>query len=299
MFNLNGLAHKVVFDAEASYTDATQDITEFPLYDELDDDSIEEMRRRFFFSPFGGDLAGTFYIPGAPSFINAKFDPRFYALRSGMQGWVTAPSTEVADDFSAVRMGMRHRLQTKRGPLEAPRIVDWVTFDSNATWFPQDDRDNFGEPFGMLDYDLRWHLGDRFSILSDGDAETFSDGLRTASIGVLLNRPTRGNFYLGFRTFGGLIDSNVVNTTINLRTTTKWVASAAASFEIGGSGNTSQSLGFTRIGESLNVGVGANYDESKDNVGFSLLVEPRILPNSQLSRRTGIEIPPAGAYFLE
>ncbi len=45
--------------------------------------------------------------------------------------------------------------------------------------------------------------------------------------------------------------------------------------------------------------LGANYDESKDNVGFSFLVEPRILPNSQLSRRSGIEVPPAGAYFLE
>ena len=38
LFNLNGLAHKVVFDAEASYADANQNFTEFPLYDELDDD---------------------------------------------------------------------------------------------------------------------------------------------------------------------------------------------------------------------------------------------------------------------
>ena len=146
-----------------------------------------------------------YYIPGAPSFIDPKFDPRFYALRSGLQGWVTSPSTEIADDLAAVRMGMRHRLQTKRGPLGDERIIDWLTFDSNATWFPDDDRDNFGADFGLIDYDLRWHLGDRFSILSDGYADTFGDGLRTASIGVLLNRPTRGNAYLGFRTIGGLI----------------------------------------------------------------------------------------------
>ena len=56
LFNLNGLAHKVVFDAEASYADATRDLDQFPLYDELDDDSIEEFRRRLFFSPFGGEL---------------------------------------------------------------------------------------------------------------------------------------------------------------------------------------------------------------------------------------------------
>jgi hypothetical protein len=299
LFNLNGLAHKVVFDVEASYTDATQDITEFVLYDELDDNAFEEMRRRLFFSPFGGELAGTYYIPGAPSFIDAKFDPRFYALRSGMHGWVTAPSSEIADDFAAVRMGMRHRLQTKRGPFEAPRIIDWLTFDSNATIFPLEDRDNNGAVFGMLDYDLRWHLGDRFSILSDGAAETFGDGLRTASLGVLLNRPLRGNAYLGVRTFGGIIDSNVVNTAINYRMSHKWIGSAGASFEIGGSGNTSQNIAFTRIGESLIASVGANYDESKDNVGFTFLLEPRFLPKLNTTSRTGIEIPPAGAFGLE
>lgn len=299
LFNLNGLAHKVVFDAEASYTDSTQDLNEFPLYDPIDDVAFLEMRRRLFFDPFGGDLAGTYYIPGVPSFINAKFDPRFYALRSGLQGWVTSPTSEIADDLTAVRMGMRHRLQTKRGPIEAPRIIDWVTFDTNATWFPDDTRDNFGEPFGMIDYDLRWHLGDRFSILSDGAAETFGDGLRTASLGVGMTRPGSANAYLGVRTFGGLIESNVVNATVNYRTGPKWIASAAASFEIGGSGNNSQSIGFTRIGESLNVGLTGSYDQSKDNIGVGLLVEPRILPNSQLSRRTGIEVLPAGAYFLE
>jgi hypothetical protein len=196
-------------------------------------------------------------------------------------------------------MGMRHRLQTKRGPLGGERIVDWLTFDSNATLFPDADRDNFGEPIGMIDYDLRWHLGDRFSVLSDGQAETFGDGLRTASVGVLLNRPMKGNAYLGVRTFGGIIDSNVINAAVNYRMSPKWIGSAGASFEIGGSGTTSQSLAFTRIGESLNTGLGVNYDESKDNIGVTFLIEPRFLPNSQVTRKTGIEIPPAGAFGLE
>ena len=55
----------------------------------------------------------------------------------------------------------------------------------------------------------------------------------------------------------------------------------------------------SRIGESLIATVGANYDQSKDNVGFSFLVEPRFLPKLNVTRRTGIEIPPAGMYGLE
>jgi hypothetical protein len=299
LFNLNGLAHKVVLDAEVSYADATRNLTQLPTYDELDDESIEEMRRRLFFSPFGSGLAGVYYIPGAPSLIDPKFDPRFYALRSGLQGWVTSPSTEIADDLTAVRMGMRHRLQTKRGAPGTERIIDWLTFDANATWFPMENRDNAGADVGLIDYDLRWHLGDRFSILSDGAADTFGDGLRTVSIGMLLSRPERGNAYLGFRTIGGPFEAHVLSATLNYRMSAKWIGSASASVDFGDSGNIGQSVAFSRIGESLIATIGGNVDESKDNVGVSFLVEPRFLPTLNVTRRTGITIPPVGAYGLE
>ena len=41
LWNLNGLAHKIVFDVEASIADANRDMNRFPLYDPLDDDAIE------------------------------------------------------------------------------------------------------------------------------------------------------------------------------------------------------------------------------------------------------------------
>ena len=47
LFNLNGLAHKVVFESEFAYADATQNFTDLPLYDPLDDISTIESRRRF------------------------------------------------------------------------------------------------------------------------------------------------------------------------------------------------------------------------------------------------------------
>jgi hypothetical protein len=298
LFNLNGLAHKVVFDAEISYADANRNITQFPLYDELDDDSIEEIRRRLFFAPFAGGLA-PYYLLGTPTTIDGKFDPRFYALRTGIQSWVTSPTTEIADDLTAVRLGMRHRLQTKRGPLGQQHIVDWVTFDSNATWFPQADRDNFGTGVGLADYDLRWHLGDRFTVLSDGAADFFGDGLRTASIGVLLNRPARGNAYLGFRALDGPIQAEVVSATLNYRMSPKWVGSASTSVDLGAGGNIGQAFAFSRIGESLVATLGAHIDASKDNVGVNFLLEPRFLPKLSVTRKSGIEIPPTGMQALE
>ena len=52
LLNVHGIAHKVVFDAEFSRR-ANQHMTSLPLYDPLDDDSVEAFRRRFLTNTFG------------------------------------------------------------------------------------------------------------------------------------------------------------------------------------------------------------------------------------------------------
>jgi hypothetical protein len=287
LFNLNGLAHKVVWDAEFSYADTDENFDDLPLYDPLDDTSIIEFRRRL--------MSGA--LP--PTIVDDKFDPRRVAIRQGLQNWVTTPSAEVAEDLMALRMGVRQRWQTKRGPAGNQHIVDWLTLDMNATYFPDADRDNFGQDLGLLDYDLRWHLGDRFTVLSDGFADVFGDGLKTFSGGVVLNRPTLGNAYLGVRSITGPVTANVLMSSFSYRMSEKWILSTGASFDFENTGNIGQTLNVTRIGESFNMTVGANVDASKDNIGFSFLLEPRFLPNSRLARNTGIDVPPAGAFGLE
>jgi hypothetical protein len=289
LFNLKGLAHKVVFDAELSYADSNRDIDEFPLYDPLDDDAIEDYRRMLFFTTFGGMLPGS---------VPRRFDARTYAIRSGMQSSVTAPALEVVEDQQAVRLGMRHRLQTKRGRPGAEHIVDWLTLDAGAVWFPDEERDNFGEDVGLVNYDLRWHLGDRFSILSDGQADLFPDGLQTVSAGVLINRPLVGNAYFGFRSLYGPFEANVLTASYVYRMTPKWVSYASASVDLGDTGNIGQTFAVTRVGESLLFTAGLTIDEAKDNVGVRLLLEPRFL-TSHVTRKTGLEIPPPGAFGIE
>ncbi len=287
LFNLHGLAHKVVFDAEFTYADANRNIAELPLFDPLDDMSITEFRRRVF-DPT---------LP--PTITDPKFSPLTYALRSGLQGWVTSPSTEIADDLITLRSGMRHRWQTKRGAPGREHIVDWLTIDSNLTYFPDQNRDNFGQDFGLFDYDVRWHLGDRFTIVSDGAADFFGHGLRMVSGGLLLNRPGRGNAYLGARSISGPLDSNVILASYNYRLSPKWISSAGIAIDFSDTGNIGQTFSMTRIGESLLVSMGFNVDEAKDNVGVKFMVEPRFLPKLSLTSRTGIEVPPAGAFGLE
>ena len=178
LFNLNGLSHEVTLEGDVFYADADEDLDRFPLYDPLDDDAQEHFRRRFIPRTFGGMLP-------------PQFDERSYALRTGMQGFVSAPSMEIADDLTLARLGVSQRWQTKRGLPGQERIVDWIALDVEGVLFPEADRDNFGEELGLVDYDFRWHVGDRLAILSDGYYDFFPEGLRTISLGTLLSRPGR------------------------------------------------------------------------------------------------------------
>jgi len=286
LWNLHGLAHKVVFDLDFSWSEADQDLDALPLYDPLDDDSIEAFRRRFTHTTF----------PGA---IPLQFDERYYAVRSGLGGWVTSPSTEIADDLLALRLGVRQRWQTKRGMPGQRRILDWITFDTHATFFPKDDRDNFGEVLGLVDYDFRWHLGDRLTVLSSGAFDFFDDGQQVVTVGGFLDRPPRGSLYAGIHVLDGPFSNTVLSTSYTYRMSDKWVSSFGMSIDLGSDGNIGQHFAVTRIGESLLVSFGANVDASRGNVGVHLAIEPRFLPKTRLGRAGGARIPVAGAYGLE
>jgi len=206
LFNVHGLAHKVTFEAEFSAADSNLNMGQLPLYDPLDDDDIEAFRRRFATNTFGSPST----IPPGVASIPAQFDERFYALRTGMANWVTSPSTEIADDLMAMRFGVHQRWQTKRGPPDHRRIIDWIVFDTNITWFPNPGRDDFGKSFGLLDYYGRWHAGDRLTFVSEGIFDFFNDGQQVVTVGAFLTRPPRGSLYLGMRLLEGPINSRIL-----------------------------------------------------------------------------------------
>ncbi len=288
LLNVHGLAHKVVFDAEFSVAEANHEVAELPLYDPLDDDSIEAFRRRLARLDFGG-----------PPPVPRRFDERFYALRTGLGGWVTSPSTEVAGDMTALRMGMRHRWQTKRGMPGRRRILDWIVLDANATLFPKQDRDNFGESLGLLDYAFRWHVGDRLTFVSDGLFDFFRDGQQIVTLGGFLARPPRGSLYLGLRILEGPVQNHVFSFSYSYQMSPKWLSSFGTSVDFGDDGNIGQRFTITRIGESLLLSAGFTVDAIRDNVGVQFAVEPRFLPRNRLGGAGGGRVPLAGMFGLK
>jgi hypothetical protein len=286
LFDLRGIAHKVSLESEFFYADSNQDLERFPLYDSLDDNAQEHFRRRFIFNTYGGVLP-------------AEFDERNYALRQGMQRWVTAGSTEVVDDMTQVRMGVKQRWQTKRGLAGRERIVDLVSFDTDFIFFPKPERDNFGEEVGAINVDFRYHVGDRLTLLSDGYFDVFSQGLKVISAGAQIGRPGRGDAYIGMLSLEGPISANILNGYVNYRLNEKWIVNGGAAFDFGDTGSIGQNFGLTRVGESALVRLGVNVDHGRDNVSFNFNFEPRFLPSGRIGVVGGELIPPAGLFGLE
>lgn len=286
LLNVRGLAHKVEFRGEYFYADSDANLDELPLYDPLDDDAQEEFRRRFFFSTFGGGLP-------------ARFDPRNYAFRQGVQRYVTNPSEVIADDLSQMRLGVHNRWQTKRGVPGRERIVDLMRLDVETILFPEAERDNFGETIGPTTYDFRYHLGDRVTLLSDGYADFFEDGLRSVSAGVRTSRPGLGDVYVGLMSLEGPISASVLRSSYDYRLNEKWILTAASTYDFGNTGNVGQTVAFTRIGESMLIRMGLDVDEGRDNVGFVFAIEPRFWPTRTLGSLGGQLIPPPGLEGLE
>ncbi|MEX0688426.1 MAG: hypothetical protein WD072_07155 [Pirellulales bacterium] len=291
LWNVHGLAHKVVFEAEFSYANATQSIDEFPLYDQIDDDAINQYRRNIPYWDYGvspGTLPGDLVF--GPDF---KYDPRSYAVRRGLAGSVTGP-TEIANDLTAFRVGAHQRWQTKRGPAGNRRIIDWITFDIDGEFFPVTGQ-NFGQVLGLWQYDFRWHIGDRTTLLSTADVDFFSGGQQLYTLGTLLNRTPRGSFFIGFNQFGGPVEASVLTGSYTYRMSPKWASSFGSAIDLTGR-NIGQNFQLVRIGESFLMTFGFNVDYSRNNVGVTFNLEPRFLSRTQFR---GLGIPIAGAYGLE
>jgi hypothetical protein len=286
LLNLHGLAHKITLEGEFSISDASEDLADFPLYDEIDDNNVQAFRRRLAFQTFGG-----------PAPVPLEFDERFYAVRRGLMDNVTGP-TEIADDLKILRVGARQRWQTKRGPPDNRHIIDWITLDTHIELFPDDD-ENFGEHMGLFDYDFRWHVGDRLTLLSSGAADFFSQDGKLFTVGGSLNRPPRGNLFFGFRSLEGPISANILLASYSYRMSPKWASSLGLTYDLSNNGAMGETFTITRIGESFLFSVGFNADRGRDNVGVAIALEPRFLPRTTFGRRTGIVVPPAGAFGIE
>ncbi|MFO1002294.1 MAG: hypothetical protein U0936_18355 [Planctomycetaceae bacterium] len=237
IFNLNGLAHKHDTFLEYSITDSSRSSNEILQFNEIDENSQERFRSRYPQQVFGG-------------VIPAEFNPRNYAIRTGAGLWASAPYHELADNIQALRISFRDRLQTKVGPIEAPRIRDWMLWEYGASFFPKSDRDNFGEDFGLLYGHYRWNVSDRSSLLTDASWDLFDNAQNIWSVGVLSQRSLRGSVYLGYREVSAtnFFESKTIIGSYSYQMSPNGLYSAAYAYDIAATNPRGSSVTISRVG---------------------------------------------------
>jgi hypothetical protein len=163
-----------------------------------------------------------------------------------------------------------------------------MTLDLGISIFPNANRDDFGQTFGLANSRFVWNVGDRTSIIASSMYDFFSQGQQLWSVGVLSQRSLRGSVYLGvIQVKGGPLDSQIATATYSYVMSPKWISSATTSYDFGQGRSAGQAFTITRVGEWFLVHLGGNVDVSKNNVGLQIAVEPKLGNSRYTNTRLG------------
>jgi hypothetical protein len=262
LLNLNGINHKIVLSGNyfIAHSDTSHEL--LPQLDRLNDDATDQALRDIkpiepLINPAHGLALATLPL----------YDPQIYAIRRLVDNRI-----DTLDSIEVLELDIRQRWQTKRGYPGQQHIVDWMTLDLSGSFFPNSNRDNFGEDFAFLQYDWTWNIGDRTALVSSGWVDPETNGPRVFTIGTYLNRPDRTSLYFGYRQIDPL-ESRAFSASVSYVFSPKYSMSAGASYDVG-TKVTGGSFIFTRTGTDLVVNLGLTYNSTLSSFGFTFEILP-------------------------
>jgi hypothetical protein len=279
-FNLNGINHKIVLTGNYYVAQSSVPYANLPQLDQLNDDASDQALRDLF-TP-GTVLPGINAAHGA--FIRSQmvtgglFDPQKYAIRRLVDN-----RADTLDDIEVFQADLRQRLQTKRGYPGQEHIMDWMTLDLSADFFPHAVRDNFGEHLGFVQYDWLWNVGDRNGFMSTGFFDPVDQGVREFTFGAFFDRPDRTSLFLGYRQIDP-IESKAVTAAISYVFSPKYSVTASATYDFGTNQSLANTLILTRVGSDLTVSFGITYNAIQNNFGVLFEIVPNVVASSLRSR---------------
>ncbi len=266
LFNVNGLYHKVT--ARGNYFNGYSNTPyyDLPQLDRLTDDNTDLAYR--IARPRQGSVITT---PNAADLsLSPLFDPQQYAIRRLVENKV-----DTLDTIQVAQFGLNQRLQTKRGFPGAQHVVDWMTFDVGGTYFPDPARDNFGQSFGLLDYDYIWNFGDRVAFTSAGWVDPIPGGAKYFNAGLNFNRPDGTNFFVSYRQTDP-IGSKALQVSLSYQLNSKYSMNVLSVYDFGLKQSLANQLNFARVGADMTLLFGFSYNPIVQNFGFQFAIVPNL-----------------------
>jgi hypothetical protein len=268
LLNLDGIYHKIVMTGNFYWAHSDRSHLDFPQLDRLNDDQSDQTLRDI--RPQQPALN-----PSNATFLNSGFfDPQLFALRKLVDNYI-----DTLDSIEEVNLDLMQRWQTKRGMPGAEHIIDWMTLDLSVAFFPQPNRDNFGQVVNFLAYDWSWAVGDRLSLFSSGWFDPHPEAARVWSFGADYNRPDNSSLYIGYRQIDPLLSRQVI-ASINVPFSAKYSLTASTSYDFG-TNTQVNAVTITRKGTDVMVSLGLTYNTILNTVGFEFEVLPNLLPGTK------------------
>jgi hypothetical protein len=264
LFNVNQIYHKINLVGNYYIASSSSSLNNFPQLDRYNDDVSDQALRDI--RPWQPLLN-----PTNAGYLTTSnlFNPQNYALRR-----LIDTSVDGLDDIHVLQLGINQRLQTKRGFPGNEHVIDWMTLNAGVSVFPTSDRDNFGQAFGILEYDWVWNIGDRTALTSSGFFEPWQDGPRAFDIGTVFHRPDSSNLYVGYRQIDP-VNSKAVVASLAYPLSGKYAVTAATVWDFGVDVQT-YSILLSRMGTDVMFNFGVNYNSTLNNFGVIFEILPNV-----------------------
>lgn len=269
LFNVDQIYHKISLTGNYYVAQSSTSFQNLPQLSRWNDDASDQALRDI--RPWQPSLN-----PGAATFLTTSglVNPQTYAIRRLID---TNPDT--LDSINVLQLGVRQRWQTQRGFAGNQHTVDFVTLNVGISYFPSPNRDNFGQSWGILEYDWVWNIGDRTALTSSGWFEPWAGGPRAFDFGGIINRPDGTNLYLGYRQIDPL-NAKAVIASVVFPFSAKYAVNANTVWDFGNNVRT-YGVFVSRMGTDLMVNFGVNYNSTLNTFGVAF----EMIPN--LARRQG------------
>jgi hypothetical protein len=219
-------------------------------------------------------------------------------------------AVDQVNDVQAVQLALHQRWQTKRGGPDNWHSVDFLTWNTDATFYankpaaavldPQDFRGMFfpsapetSIPRDALNTDLTWRASESTAVLADAQENLDERNLATASAGIAMQRGDRTTMYIGNRYIHSSdaapslvdptappqdVDSNIVSFLANYELSTRYILGFGESYDYGSPAqDVSSSVSVLRRFDAFYVVVSLRYDNTTGDRGIFFGIRPNYL----------------------
>jgi hypothetical protein len=205
-------------------------------------------------------------------------------------------SVEGINDFDGVKLGVRQRWQTKRGPADRRRVVDWITLDVELGVFNDAPGDAITNGFvsysrpeesvarNYLGTEFTWRINDATILASEMNYDINDGEVDIFNVALAVERSPRFSYLFGYR-FIEEIDSNLLGFGMNYKIDEKHMLAFREEFDLDRGDTLDFSIGYVRKFPRWYVAVTFDLDESKDDAGVSISAWPEGLPRAALGSR--------------